>query len=150
MHTAEDQQHCADFDGQRLDAFLSGRDLIPQLECQTDEAEIDKIETHHQQVIDRISQRLVAVKNVDQEDAAILVQRVRDPDGQRDANAEINQVSWKRDTLTRLRSSLPTGSTSVACALPLATISNSPYAEENKSNPGLEGQKTSLRQATTS
>src|SRR5207253_7376439 len=44
-------------------------------------------------MIDRIRQGLVAVENVHQKDASVLVKRARDPDCQRNANCQIEQVS---------------------------------------------------------
>src|SRR5258707_15397050 len=93
MHSAQDQQHSADFNGQSLNAFLGRNDLVTELQRQTDKAEIDEIEAHYQQVIDGISQRFVAMKDIDQKDAAVFVQRVRDPDGERNADGQVNQIS---------------------------------------------------------
>ena len=56
--------------------------VVAEFQRQTDVTQIDQVKAHHQQVIDRVSQGLIAVKNVHQKDAAVFVQRVRDPDGQ--------------------------------------------------------------------
>src|SRR5437588_8282516 len=64
-------------------------------------------------MIDRIRQGLVAVENVHQKDAPILVKRARDPDGQGNADCQIEQVSsyfdrhnwspWKLNTFNSRR-----------------------------------------------
>ena len=48
-------------------------------------------------MIDRIRQRFVAVKDVNQKDASILVQSVRNPNCQGDRNYEIQQISGDFD-----------------------------------------------------
>src|SRR6185503_8148175 len=73
------------------------RNIVSEFHRQTNVTQINQVKAHHQQVIDRVSQGLIAVKNVHQKDATVFVQRVRDPDGQRDGNTEIEQVSHDCD-----------------------------------------------------
>src|SRR6266545_946864 len=85
MHSAEDEEHHADFYRERLDALFGGFDGVAELEGQTDVAEVDEVEADDEQVIDGVGQGVIAVKDVDEEDAAIFVEGTTYPDGQRDA-----------------------------------------------------------------
>src|SRR6476660_1229881 len=66
------------------DALLQGKRYV---------ADIDKVEAYDKKVIDRIGQSFVAAERVNQENAPVLMQRLRDPDGQRNAQRDVNNVS---------------------------------------------------------
>src|SRR5882724_8216142 len=97
MHSAEDEQHHADFYRERLDALFGGFDGVAELEGQTDVAEVDEIEADDEQVIDGVGQGVIAMEDVNEKDAAIFVERTTYPDGQRDAEGEVNQVCGYSD-----------------------------------------------------
>jgi hypothetical protein len=52
-----------------------------------------QVEPDYEEMIDRVGQRLVAQKTIHQENPAVLVQRLRHPDGEGDADDEITEVS---------------------------------------------------------
>src|SRR5881296_2663083 len=52
-------------------------------------------------MVDRAGQLFVAVKRINQKDAAVLVERLCDPDGERNAQRDVNNVSpndWSHDS----------------------------------------------------
>lgn len=93
VHRTKHYQHHSNLDGESLNALLCVVDCVAKLESQGNVTEIDEVEADYQQVIDGVGQRLVAVEDIHQKDAAILVERARYPDGQGDANRQVNQVS---------------------------------------------------------
>ena len=61
-----------------------------------DNMDIDEVKADDQQVIHRVGQRLIAREAIDQKAAPVLVQRPRDPDRQRDADSEVDEVRENR------------------------------------------------------
>src|SRR5690349_11671512 len=97
VHPAEDEEHHADLDGESLDALFGGGDGVAQFQGQADVAEVDEVETDDEEVVDGVREGLVAVEDVDEKDAAVFVERASDPDGQRDAERQVNQVCGDSD-----------------------------------------------------
>src|ERR1051325_1826959 len=92
VHPAEDEEHHADLDGESLDALFGAGNDVTKFQGETDVAEVDEIKTDDEQVVDGVGERFVAVEDVDEEDAAVFVEGAGDPDGQGDADGEVNQV----------------------------------------------------------
>ncbi len=92
VHATEDEQHGTDLGAQRLDQLLHIGRLVAILQREGDVADINEIEADDEQMIDRVGQRLIAVKGIDKEETAILVQRAGDPDGEGHADEEIKNV----------------------------------------------------------
>src|ERR1700752_115909 len=92
VHAAEDDQHHSNLDRESLDAFLRAVDCVAELQGHADVAEVNQVEPDYEQVIDGVRERLIAVEDVDQEDTAVFVKRVGDPDCQGDADRQVNQV----------------------------------------------------------
>src|ERR1041385_8436003 len=66
VHAAEHDQNHADLDRERFHCFLRREDDVAELQRQADVAEVDEIEADDEQVIDRIGEGFVAVKDVDE------------------------------------------------------------------------------------
>ena len=92
VHPAKDEKHHADLYRQGFNALLSCCDGVPELQGQSNVAEVDQVKTDDEQVIDRIGEGFVAVEDVDEKDAAIFVEGAGDPDGQGDADSQVNHV----------------------------------------------------------
>src|SRR5215213_4955755 len=97
MHSAEDEKHHADFDGKGFNALFSRLDGVAEFQGQADVAEIDQVKADDEQVIDGVSEGFVAVKDVNEEDASVFVEGTGYPDGQRDAENEVDQVCAQSD-----------------------------------------------------
>ena len=102
MHPAQDEQHGPDFDRQSLDSLLRGGNDVAKLKRHAHIAEIDQVEADYQQMIDRVGQWFVPVKDVNQKDAPVFVQGVGDPDGQGNTDSQISQVSCDFDVHSSL------------------------------------------------
>ena len=92
VHAAEDEQDRADLGAEVLDQFLQARRLRSVPQGERDVADIDQVEADEKQVIDGIRERLIAVKGIDEKDAAIFVEGVRDPGGEGGADDEVEGV----------------------------------------------------------
>src|SRR6185369_7862989 len=92
VHPAEDEEHHADLDGESFDTLFGSNDCVAEFQGQAHVAEVDQVETDDEQVIDGVGEGFVAVEDVDEEDAAVFVEGTSDPDGQGDADGEVNQV----------------------------------------------------------
>ena len=92
MHGTEHQHDDTDLPADRLQHLpkIRRRNGFPQR--QGDVADIDQIKADNQEVVNRIGQPLVAAKRINQKDAAVFVERVRDPDGERNAERDVNDV----------------------------------------------------------
>src|SRR6266446_2099811 len=92
VHDAKDYQHHSNFSRQRLNTRLRGFNLVTKFERQANVTKINQVKADHQQMIDRICQRLVTVKDINQKHPSVFVERASYPDGQRNANGQVNQV----------------------------------------------------------
>src|SRR5262249_8982533 len=93
MHDAKHQHDYADLATDRFEHFANIRRSDALLQRQCNVADVDKIEANDKEVIDRIRQSFVAVERVNQENAPVFMQRVRYPDGERNAQCDVNNVS---------------------------------------------------------
>lgn len=75
MHHAQHHEHQADLRREELDRLLKVVRLDPVLERERHISDVDEIEPDHQQLVDRIRQRLIAAERVQQEDPAVAEQR---------------------------------------------------------------------------
>ena len=62
-----------------------------------DEADVDQVKADDEEMIDGIGERFVAMKGVDEEDAAVFVEGAGDPDGDGDRNEEVSGVGVDDD-----------------------------------------------------
>jgi hypothetical protein len=93
VHAAQDQQHHANLGAEDFDCLLERLHRLLEFEGQAHVTNVDQVEYNHQQVVDRIRERLPASESVHQEDAAVFVKSPGDPDGQGDAQGQLNRVS---------------------------------------------------------
>src|SRR6266481_4388592 len=93
MHGAKHEHDHANLATDRFEHFanICGSDAL--LQCKRYVADIDKVEANDKKVIDRVGQSFVAAERINQENAPVLMQRLRDPDGERNAQCDVNNVS---------------------------------------------------------
>src|SRR6476659_1090695 len=93
MHRTKDEHDHADLATDRFEhlANICGSDALLQRERYV--ADIDKIKPNDKKVIDRVGQSFVAAERINQENAPVFMQRLRDPDGERNAQCDVNNVS---------------------------------------------------------
>lgn len=92
MHAAEDEQDDADLAAEVLDDLLRVGGWDIGLEREADVTEINQVKANDEEMVDRIGHRLVSAEDIDEEDASVLMQSLRDPDGERDADGEVDEV----------------------------------------------------------
>src|SRR5437773_3868518 len=92
VHAAKHNKHHAHFPRKRFDPLASVLQVVAELKSQTHVTEVDQIEPNDEQVVDRVGQRLVAVKNIHQKNSAIFVERAGDPHSQGDAYPQVEDV----------------------------------------------------------
>ncbi len=97
VHRAEDEQDDAELRAHELEGLLRGGGLGAVAQRQDDEAHVDEVETDHEEVVDGVGHGLVAAKGLHEEDAAVAMERARDPNGQGDADDEVNKVAEDGD-----------------------------------------------------
>lgn len=93
VHHAENEHHYPKLAAARFKDALGVGDLEIEFHVEGYEADVNEVKTDNQQMIDTVGELLVAVKAVDEKDSPALVQRPRDPDGQRNGDSEIDSVS---------------------------------------------------------
>src|SRR6476660_8965127 len=93
VHDAKHEHHHADLATDRFEHFanICGSDAL--LQSKRYVADIDKIEANDKKVIDRVRQSLGAAERINQKNAPVFIQRMRDPDGERNAQRDVNNVS---------------------------------------------------------
>src|SRR5215216_634284 len=92
VHPAEDEKHQTYLYGQGFNALFRCGNDVAELQGQADVAEVDEVKADDEQVIDRVGEGFIAVEDVDEEDATVFVEGTGDPDGQGDADSQVNQV----------------------------------------------------------
>jgi hypothetical protein len=92
VHRAEDEQHHAYLHGEGFDTLFGGGDGVAEFQGETDVTEVDEVKADDEQVIDGIGERFMAVEDVDEKDAAVFMESAGHPDGQCDAEGQVNQV----------------------------------------------------------
>lgn len=92
MHSSQDQDDCPNFNTQGLDHGLRGLQCPEYPQRIYGIPDIDEIEPDHEQLIYAVGQALIAVENIDQENAAVLKQGTGNPDGQDNRNGQVNGV----------------------------------------------------------
>jgi hypothetical protein len=100
VHHAQYYENQADLRAKDLQSRLSVDRLFPIFQCKANETDVNQVKTDHEQVIDRIGQGLIAQETIDQKNTAIFVQCASDPNRQRDADSQINQVRPNSDVIT--------------------------------------------------
>src|SRR5690606_31881812 len=93
VHRAEDKEHNADFAAQNFEGISEVLRFGAILQSEADITNVDEIKTDEQEMIDGVSQGFVAVKAIDETDAAVFVESPCDPGRESDADGEIGQVS---------------------------------------------------------
>ena len=93
MHEAQDQQDPADLGAQRFQHTLQVNRLLIRLEGQRDEAEVDQIKADKKEVINRIGEGLIPEEAIDEKNASVFVQRLRHPDGERNGDEKVGEIS---------------------------------------------------------
>jgi hypothetical protein len=92
MHRAKHQHDDSNLATDRFEHFakICGSDAL--LQRQRHVADIDEIKANDEKVIDRIRQPFVAAKRIDQKNAPVLCSVLRYPDGERNAQCDVNNV----------------------------------------------------------
>jgi|SRR5438093_9609356 len=93
MHAAEDKHDNADLATDCLKHFAHVCRGGALFQSEGDVTDVDQIKTDNQKMVDRVGQFFVSVKRIDQKDASVLMKRVCYPDGERNAESDINNVS---------------------------------------------------------
>lgn len=92
MHAAEDEDDGTDLEAEDLYEFAGIGYCVGDAEGVDGIAYIDEIEADDQQIIDCLGQIEIAMEDIDEEDLAILEESAGDPNGQDDAEDEIECV----------------------------------------------------------
>ena len=90
MHGAKHEHDHANLATDRFEHFanICGSDALLQRERYV--ADIDQIKANNKEVIDRVGQSFVATERINQENAPVLMQCLRYPDCERDAQCDVN------------------------------------------------------------
>src|SRR6266576_5001958 len=93
VHGAKHEHDHADLATDRFEHFanICGSDALLQRERYV--ADIDKVKADDKEVIDRIGQSFVAAERINQKNAPVFMKRLRYPDGERNAQCDVNNVS---------------------------------------------------------
>ena len=89
---AQHQQQGAELRGQRLDSFGAGPDHVTGLERQQRVAEVQQVEADDEQPVDRARHARVVGEHLLEKHLAVLEQRAREPDGEPDAGAGVDEI----------------------------------------------------------
>src|SRR6266550_3848751 len=105
MHGAKHEHDHTDLATDRFEYFanICGSDALLQRERYV--ADIDKIKANDKKVIDRIGQSFVAAERINQENAPVFMKRLRYPDGERNTQCDVNNVSpnyWSHSSFLSL------------------------------------------------
>ena len=92
VHAAEHEQHHAYLHRQGFNTLFSAGDRVAEFQGEADVAEVNEVKADDEQVIDGIGEGVVAVEDVDEEDAAVFMEGPSHPDGQGNAEGQVNQV----------------------------------------------------------
>ncbi len=92
MHSAQDEQDDPDFAAQHFKDAAQIMRRVWFRQSESDKADVDEIKTENEQMIDRIGERFIAVECIDEKNTPVFVQRVRGPNGQANADDEINEI----------------------------------------------------------
>src|SRR3954462_5955741 len=93
VHDADHQSDTTDLGRQQLHDTAAVIDLVGRGHEERDVAEVQQVEADDQQLVDGVSQSVVTVEDVDQEDLAVPAQGPGHPDGERHGDGEVQQVS---------------------------------------------------------
>src|SRR6266550_5346036 len=93
VHGAKHEHDHADLATDRFEHFanICGSDALLQRERYV--ADIDKIKADDKEVIDRIGQSFVAAERINQKNAPVFIQRICYPDGERNTQRDVNNIS---------------------------------------------------------
>src|SRR3954470_13403412 len=93
VHDADHEGDTTDLGRQQLHDAATGIDLVGRGHEERDVAEVQQVEADDQQLVHRVSQTVVAVEDVDQEDLAVPAKGPGHPDGERHGDGQVQQVS---------------------------------------------------------
>jgi hypothetical protein len=92
MHPAQDEDDRACFETQLLDELTGIGDIEFHPQRIYGIAQVDEVKTHQQEIVHGLRQLLVAVKNIDQKDAAVTKEGSGYPDGEDNGDQEVETV----------------------------------------------------------
>ncbi len=92
VHRAEHEHHDAELGAEEFNHRLRAGGFLAITQGHGDEPDVDQVESDDEQVVDRVGHGVVAAKGLHEEDAAVAVERSRDPDGHGDGDREIEEV----------------------------------------------------------
>lgn len=96
VHRAEHQQHHTHLGRQGLEDAACVLDGVVAAQVEGDEAEVDEVEADHQEVVDGVGELLVALEHVGEEDPSVAAEGPGHPDGQSDADDQVDDVGDDR------------------------------------------------------
>lgn len=92
VHDAEREQHDAHFPAQDFEHTLRTINRLSSLEVERDEADVDEVKAHDEQVIHTVREFRVALEALDQKDPPVFVQCSGDPDGHGNGQDEVKGI----------------------------------------------------------
>src|SRR4051794_40941483 len=92
VHDTDHEGDSTDLGRQQLHDTAAGLDLVGRGHEEGDVAEVQQVEADDQQLVDGVSQSVVAVEYVDQEDLAVPAKGPSHPNGERHGDGEVQQV----------------------------------------------------------
>ena len=101
VHPAQGEHDDTQLRRDVLNAFDYIGRLLSDPEEKQDETDIDQIESNNQEVVYGIGHLLISRERINEEDSAVLVEGVSNPDGHREADEKVRDV----DSETRVHDS---------------------------------------------
>lgn len=95
VHCTEDEYDDAEFGAEKFHESGGRADDGARLEGQGDVPEVDEVESHDEQFVDGVCEGIVAFEDIDEEDATVFEEDICDPDGEADADGEVDEVCDK-------------------------------------------------------
>src|SRR4051794_4925485 len=92
VHDTDHQSDTTDLGRQQLHDTAAVIDLVGRRHKERDVAEVQQVEADDQQLVDGVSQSVVAVEDVDQEDLTVPAKGPGHPNGERHGDGEVQQV----------------------------------------------------------
>jgi hypothetical protein len=92
VHTTKNEDNAADLHTKNFHDLAGSTYRIEDPQSEDGIAKIDQVEAHEQQVIHRLRQVFIAVKNIDQKQLSVAEERMGYPEGEEDGNDEVQDV----------------------------------------------------------
>ena len=93
VHDPEHEEDDAELGAHEFKGGLRGLRLGSKAQREDDEADVDEVEADHEEVVYGVGHVFASAEGLDEEDTAVAMQGAGDPDGERDAQREIDDVA---------------------------------------------------------